>query len=203
VLPRRPRGREIGTMRNTLAMEAVAELCGRDGGARRYDIARGRDRQLYNSEAGWRIIDDTVQIRGGRGYETADSLRAPASAIAVERIMRDFRINLIFEGSSEIMHCSSRARPWTSISQVAGDVVLPENTAGALCRPGPSAGRSWGWYPSRCWAGACGRVRRVRAAGEHVRFVERSCRRLARSVFHAMIRFGRSSSCASRCCSGW
>jgi len=178
----------------TFAMEAVAELATalyEKGG---YDIRlEAAIAKLYNSEAGWRIIDDTLQIRGGRGYETAESLaRRGEAPIAVERAMRDFRINLIFEGSSEIMRLFIAREAVDHHFRMAFDIVKPEST---MKQRLTALGKSTPFYLS--WPVPTHRDGyQLRSYGEfgklatHVRYLERTTRHLGRAIFHAMVRYG-------------
>jgi alkylation response protein AidB-like acyl-CoA dehydrogenase len=179
----------------TFAMEAINDIAAGLADAGTSDIRlEAAIAKMYNSEGAWRIVDDCMQIRGGRGYETAASLQSRGEEpIAVERVMRDLRINLIFEGSSEIMRLFIAREAVDPHLQRAGAMVDPGAAASARLKGLAGLGLHMaGWVPGLL----VGRGRVPGAYGEfgplakHLRFVERASRKLGRTLFVAMARYG-------------
>jgi alkylation response protein AidB-like acyl-CoA dehydrogenase len=178
----------------TYGMEAMLDLCCLLADDDRNDIRiEAALVKLYASEMAWKVVDELIQIRGGRGYETADSLAARGERpVAVEQILRDLRINRIFEGSTEIMHLLIAREAVDAHLSVAGDIIDPDAGLSRKARAGARAGAFYAkWLPTL----AVGRGQSPNAYAEfgplaaHLRYVERASRKLARSTFYAMSRW--------------
>ena len=175
-------------------LEAMLDLATELADAGRTDIRiEAALAKLYGSEMAWLIADELVQIRGGRGYETAESLAARGErGVPAEQILRDLRINRIFEGSTEIMHLLIAREAVDTHLAVAGDIIDPEADPRSKARAAAKAGKFYArWLPTL----VTGKGQLPTSFTEfgplakHLRYVERAGRRLARSTFYAMSRW--------------
>ena len=151
--------------------------------------------KMFGTETAWQIVDETMQTRGGRGFETADSLRGRGEEpIAVERMMRDSRINTIFEGSSEIMRLFIAREALDPHLTAAGRALNSKLPLGKRLGAAIKAlGFYATWYPRQWWPfSLSGNGGLDAKLARHVRYARRASRRLARGLFHRMARFGPS-----------
>jgi alkylation response protein AidB-like acyl-CoA dehydrogenase len=179
---------------NTFAMEAMtfhtSGLVDRKTGDLRIETAMCK---MWSTETTWKISDDAMQVRGGRGYETAQSLAGRGEeAIPVERFLRDCRINTIFEGSSEIMRLFIAREALDPHLKVGGAIFNTTLPMSERLKAVFTSGKFYaGWYPRQWFSSGAGKIDNLhRDLQKHVDYSARTSKKLARGLFHAMARFG-------------
>jgi alkylation response protein AidB-like acyl-CoA dehydrogenase len=179
---------------NIFAMEAMtflaSSLLDRKAADLRIETAMCK---MWATEMTWKIADDAMQVRGGRGYETAESLAGRGEPpIGVERFLRDCRVNTIFEGSSEIMRLFIAREALDPHLKVGGAIFNTTLPKSERFKAVLGSGRFYaGWYPKQ-WlpAGAGNSEGLHRVFRKHIDYAASHSKRLARGLFHAMARFG-------------
>ncbi|MFL6134499.1 MAG: acyl-CoA dehydrogenase family protein [Nocardioidaceae bacterium] len=178
----------------TFALEAVLELSAELADAGSKDIRiEAALAKLWSSEMGWLVADELVQVRGGRGYETAASLAARGErAVYAEQVLRDLRINRIFEGSTEIMRLLIAREAVDAHLSAAGDLAVPDADLQRKLRAAAKASGFYARWLPHLAAGkgtVPGAYQEFGPLARHLRYAERSSRKLARQTFYGMSRW--------------
>ncbi|MDE8589383.1 acyl-CoA dehydrogenase family protein [Arthrobacter sp. NQ4] len=179
---------------SAFALDAVFELSAELADAGQKDVRiEAALAKLWATEISCRIADELVQIRGGRGFETAESLAARGErAVPAEQQLRDLRINRIFEGSSEIMRLLIAREAVDAHLAAAGDLASLDASLADKAKAAVGASGFYAKWLPKLLAGAGMDPRSYGEFGRlarHLRFVERSSRRLARQTFYGMGRW--------------
>ncbi|MEL0628507.1 acyl-CoA dehydrogenase family protein [Psychromonas aquatilis] len=146
--------------------------------------------KLFCSEMAWQVMDETVQMFGGRGFEKASSLKARGELpFPVERMLRDARINRIIEGTTDIMELFLSREALDTHLSLAADLIKPgadfstkRDAAFKLFKEYAS------WYPAQIFNKEF--IEQFTLSGdlaEHVNYCQRSTHRLARVLFEQVV----------------
>lgn len=180
----------------TFAMQAMVQLACSFADRKNADIRlEAAAAKYFCTEQAWSSMDDLLQVMGGRGYEMAKSLYDRGDKpFFVERAMRDMRVGRIFEGSSEVMHLIMAREAMDTHFKLAMPIIKP--------KPGQKEGKVSlimkamkfyiSWYP-KTWMPAQSSFNTKHLTGAsraHLKYVGKRCKRLARSLFHTMAKFG-------------
>lgn len=177
----------------TFAMEAITWLTSywADQGKvdTRIEVAMAK---LFTTEALWKIVDMTMQLRGGRGYEKGRSLAARGEVpYPIERVMRDCRVNLILEGSTEIMKLFLAREAMDPHLKRAAPLLSGRSSMGAKIWAGLDmlGYYSW-WYPKQI----LGRLfssshKEMGDLATHYRFIESKSHQMTAALFRSMVKY--------------
>src|SRR5256886_2760950 len=179
---------------NVFAMEAItfltSALVDRKAGDLRIETAMCK---MWATETTWRNADEAMQVRGGGGYQTAESLAGRGEEpVAVERFLRDCRINMIFEGSSEIMRLFIAREALDPHLKVGGAIFNTQLPMSERLKAVFTSGKFYaGWYPKQWLPANAGDLDKIHTdLRPHMRYAAHTSKKLARRLFHAMARFG-------------
>lgn len=178
----------------TFGLEAMLDVSARLADDKQNDIRiEAAIAKLYGSELGWQVADELIQIRGGRGFETAKSMKARGERpVGTEQALRDSRINRIFEGSTEIMHLIIAREAVDEHLKAAGEAINPKAALGDKVKGGASALKFYAGYGPTLLAGKGSTPTGYSEFGsnaKHLRWAERASRKLARSTVFAIARY--------------
>ncbi len=179
---------------HTLAMDAVTWLTSAMADDKHRDIRlEAAIAKYFCTETAYTIIDETLQIRGGQGYETSSSLAARGMDYwPVERALRDFRINRIIEGTSDIMHLFiAREALDPHLSKIKPLLSSKATVNAKMAALFKAAGFYPIWYLSLYLPSGLGREANAlpRPLDAHMFFVQAASRKLARQTFHQMLKY--------------
>ncbi len=181
---------------NTFAMESVTYLACSFADRENADIRlEAAIAKYFTTETTWRVLDEYLQVRGGRGYESAYSLyHRGEEPVAVERTLRDMRVARIFEGSTEVMHLIMAREAMDTHFKLVMPIMMP--------KPGQKESMPsliWnafkfyaGWYPS-VWMPPSVDFNVEALNGpnqEHLAYVAGTAKKMARRLFHTMAKYG-------------
>lgn len=179
---------------HTFAIDAITWLTSAMADDKKKDIRlEAAIAKYFCTTHSWRIVDETLQIRGGQGYEQSSSLRARGmDYYPVERVLRDVRINLIIEGTSEIMRlfiAREALDPHLSrIKNLFDPRISPAIKIQSLLKAGA--------YYSAWYLKISGlfsipqKIDQIHPKlSQHLCDIEKNSRKLARVVFHQMLKY--------------